>query len=149
MRTPVVRVVKSPFVAKMLVRRAPEAPRVPVMVRLFAPRARFPATVSFSVGEAVPIPTLFVEKSYTNPDVSIVRPPAIVEVAVVEVARKFVIRNICSVPFIVFGVIQPCVVEVAVHGTEKIARTVCAPERIIPHKISPAPILKMRCFIFV
>ena len=48
-----------------------------------------PATESLTEGDDVPIPTLFVEKSYTNPDVSIARPPEIVDVAVVEVAVKY------------------------------------------------------------
>ena len=40
-------------------------------------------------GAAVPIPTLPVEKSYTNPEVSIASPPAKVEVALVDVAVKY------------------------------------------------------------
>ena len=46
------------------------------------------AISSFFLGAAVPMPTLFVEKSYTNPLVSMASPPAIVEVAVVLVAAK-------------------------------------------------------------
>src|SRR3989344_2297656 len=40
------------------------------------------------LGAAVPIPTFPLEKSYTNPDVSIASPPAMVEVAVVDVAKN-------------------------------------------------------------
>lgn len=47
-----------------------------------------PETVSVFAGAAVPMPTRFVEKSYTNPLVSIANPPANVEVAVVDVAMK-------------------------------------------------------------
>ena len=40
-----------------------------------------PDTCNLSPGTAVPIPTLFVEKSYTSPLVSTAKPPANVDVA--------------------------------------------------------------------
>src|SRR3989344_6192796 len=51
-------------------------------------------TWSLPPGAAVPIPTLFVEKSYTSPLVSIARPPARVEVAFPFVATRYAPANL-------------------------------------------------------
>ena len=47
-----------------------------------------------SAGAAVPIPTLFVEKLYTSPFVSIASPPARVEVALPSVATRYAPANL-------------------------------------------------------
>lgn len=47
-----------------------------------------PLTENVAPGEVVPTPTLFVNQSTTNVFPSTVNPPAIVEVAVVDVASK-------------------------------------------------------------